>query len=262
MAFLKALLLVGGIGLGVAVGTSVWATPKAANVPPTLEIAVMDPNVDPLGRPAIKTKPSGAPGTLQIDVPETVLVHRYYYTGDRSFQAQFLPGGPCIVVVNHPKTAERLYIPVQMLPGAPRVIYTSHAIEYDFGSQGVSIRFCALTGRPKVEYRNCMTIARRLENCHTKVSSACKEFSDRAGITEAKQQVCTASKNVCKDTGDALGTVGKVVMFPITLAGKILPGAQMMGTTDEDRAARLRDSQVKTAEKAAAGQNLSIPTGR
>ena len=51
-------------------------------------------------------------------------------------------------------------------------------------------------------------------------------------------------------------------MFPITLAGKILPGAQMLGTTDEDRATRLRDSQVKTAEKAAAGQNLTIPTVR
>ena len=31
-----------------------------------------------------------------------------------------LEGGATIVVVNHPKTGERCYIDVQMLPGAPR----------------------------------------------------------------------------------------------------------------------------------------------
>src|SRR5262245_8373619 len=119
-------------------------------VPPTLEIAVLDPNADPMGRPAIKLNKRDD-GRTEVEIPETVLVHRFYYTGDRTFQAQMLPGGPCIVVANHPKCGERLYIPVQMLPGAPRVHYTSRSIEYDFGKEGITIHFCTLFGSPKVE---------------------------------------------------------------------------------------------------------------
>jgi hypothetical protein len=252
-----------GIALGLGTTTPARATPKAANVPPGLEIAVLDPNVDPQGRPAIqmKAKP-GLAGTREIDIPPAVLVHRFYYTGDRSFQAQLLPGGPCIVVVNHPKTAERLYIPVQMPPGAPRVIYTAHAIEYDFGKHGVTIQFGLFACPPKVEYRNCMTIARRLENTSDKVSGACQEFADRAGITAAKQKVSSASKNACKDTADLIGAVGRGIVTPVVQLGKLLPGAQMLCTTEEDRATRLRDSQVRTAENAAASQGLTIPSNR
>ena len=258
---IRTMRLLAVCAIAVSVGTPAWGTPKIANVPPTLEIAVLDPNVDPLSRPAIKTK-IDAVGNLQIDVPETVIVHRYYYTGDRSFQAQFLPGGPCIVAVNHPKTGERLYIPVQMTPGAPRVIYTSHSIEYDYGKHGVSILFCLLTGRPKVEYRNSMTVARRIENTSARVNIACKEFSDRAGITEAKQSVGSVAKNIGKDTADVIGTVGREIMRPVAQVGQLIPGIKMLGTTEEDRAMRLRDSQVRAAEKAAASQNLTIPTGR
>src|SRR5437870_1587189 len=78
---------------------------QPAPVPPALEIEILDPNVDPRGNPAVLTRPAtvltctGPEGRVVVDIPPTVLVHRYYYTGDRSFQARLLPGGPCIVVV-------------------------------------------------------------------------------------------------------------------------------------------------------------------
>ncbi len=131
-----------------------------ANVPPTLEIEVLDPNADPLGRPAVElTRDEN--GRMTIDIPPVVLVHRYYFTGERSFQAQLLPGGPTIVVANHPRTGERTYIDVQMPPGAPRVTYTDHAIEYDFGRTGVSVCF-GLVGNPTVKYRSGPSIADRV----------------------------------------------------------------------------------------------------
>lgn len=265
MTQIKCLLMVlGALAVAGLLGDPAWATPRPANVPAPMEIAVLDPNVERMGRPAILTTP-GIPGsgTLQIDVPPTVLVHRYYYTGDRRFQAQLLPGGPCVVVVNHPKTAERCYIPVQMIPGAPRVTYTSNTIEYDYGHQGITIRFCCLlSAQPKVEYRNSMTVARHVENCSTKVNAACKEFADRSGLTNAQQQISTATKNACKDTADRIGAVGRGLCWPVAQISQFIPGAQMLKTTDEDRAMRLRDAQVQGAEKAAAGQNLTIPTGR
>ena len=137
-------------------GAGQAAERRAAFVPPTLEIEVLDPGVDPLGNPAVFVTP-GPPGyPVQIDIPPVVLVHRYYYTGDRSFQAQMLPGGPSIIVVNQPKTGERCYIEAQMLPGAPRVTYTAHSIEYDYGENGMTLQF-GLFGTPTIKYRSGMS---------------------------------------------------------------------------------------------------------
>src|SRR5207302_10265435 len=133
-------------------------------VPATMEIEVLDPNVDARGNPAVLTRPGPAGGVL-VDIPPTVLVHRYYYTGDRTFQARLLPGGPCIVVASHPRTGERLYIPVQLPPGAPRVTYTAGSIEYDYGTQAVTISFCCLLhAGPKVTYRQGVPFTQKVEN--------------------------------------------------------------------------------------------------
>src|SRR5262245_25182228 len=80
----------------------------AVTVPATLEIEVLDPGVDPNGNPAVRLQP-GPDGRVQVDIPPVILVHRYYYSGDRSFQGPMLPGGPSIVVANHPVTGERCY---------------------------------------------------------------------------------------------------------------------------------------------------------
>ena len=131
--------------------TSAPAAPPSP-VPPTLEIAVLDPNVDPQGNPAIVVRDDGHGGAV-VDIPPVVLVHRYYYTGDRSFQGPMLPGGPSIVVVNDPRNGQRCYIPAQMLPGAPVVRYTGRKIEYDYGRNGITVSF-GMLGSPKVTYRN------------------------------------------------------------------------------------------------------------
>lgn len=128
---------------------------KVSPVPPEHEIQVLDPGVDPLGIPAAVLRERG--NGLEVDIPPTVLVHKYYYTGDRTFQAQLLPGGPTIVVANHPKTSERLYIDVQMLPGAPVVTYSGRTIEYDYGDNAIAIHF-GLFGHVQVKYRNGASI--------------------------------------------------------------------------------------------------------
>ena len=64
-----------------------------APVQPALEIEVLDPGVDPNGNPAVRLRDDGF-GQMNVDIPPVVLVHRYYYSGDRSFQGPMLPGGP------------------------------------------------------------------------------------------------------------------------------------------------------------------------
>ena len=127
-------VLVGATSLALAGGVKRASTP----VPPTQELELLDPNVDPTGKPAVIVRPNPLGGQL-IDIPPTILVHRFYYTGDRSFQGPMLPGGPMIVVASHPKTFERVYVPVMLPPGAPRVFYTPSTIRYDFGPQSVTL---------------------------------------------------------------------------------------------------------------------------
>ena len=248
------------LGLFVLASPSVRSHHKAAPVPPTMEIELLDPKADPRGMPAVVAQMDPL-GVMKIDIPQSVLVHKYYYTGDRTFQAQFIPGGPTIVVVNHPRTGERLYIPVNMLPGAPRVHYTHHAIEYDFGHQGVNIRFCCLGG-PKVAYRHGETFARKYERAAEHVKETSKDIAARTGITEACLKVKETTKNVATTSLDTIGNVSRTLMIPVQRAGSLIPGSQMVTSAPEDRATNLRDAKVRAAEFKNQFKDASIPSNR
>jgi hypothetical protein len=134
-----------------------WAQQHASPVPPELEIEVIDPGADPLGNPAVELVPDpNHPGQQRVEIPPTVMVHRYYYSGDRTFQGPMLPGGPSVLVMNHPKTGERCYVSAQMLPGAPKVTYRSRSIEYNYGESGITVVF-GLFGPPTLKYRSGRT---------------------------------------------------------------------------------------------------------
>jgi hypothetical protein len=173
---------------------------KPANVPPSFEIEVLDPNADSMGRPAVELRPH-KDGQLEVVIPPVVLVHKYYYTGDRSFQAQMLPGGPTIIVVNHPKSGERCYIETNMMPGAPRVTYTGHDITYDFGEHGTTLQF-PIFGQPKVKYRSGPTWkqqfgrlihAEQLQQKSEKLKERSKVFAANTGASVHEFYVDTAT---------------------------------------------------------------------
>jgi len=138
------------------------AQQRISRVVPSLEIEILDPNVDSRGNPGVIVG-QDAWGQTQVDIAPTILVHRYYYTGNRSFRGPDLPGGPSIIVVFHPRTGQKVYLPVQMLPGSPMVTYTAHSIEYDFGDRAVLVSFPYL-GDPTVVYRNGKAFTDRVGN--------------------------------------------------------------------------------------------------
>lgn len=156
VAALAALVLGGCMG-----GRPAILRPAAVPVPPSQEIEVLDPAQGATNVPPVVLT-GGEGGTQQVDVPPAILVHRYFPTGDRTFQAQFLPGGPCIVSVNHPRTLERTYTMVTLPPGAPRVTYTGKSIIYDYGPQSVTLSFGPL-GKPTVTYSQGLKAVERVK---------------------------------------------------------------------------------------------------
>jgi hypothetical protein len=197
-----------------------------AAVPPTLEIEVLDPGVDPLGNPAVFVRP-GKDGQMEVDIPPVVLVHRYYYSGDRSFQAQLLPGGPSIVVANHPKTGQRCYVPVQMMPGAPRVTYTKSCIDYDYGEHGIAVTF-GLIGKPKVKYRNGLPVHRKIGKAlhadHWKQHGEVVHERAHAIASYSKTMACGAAADACDTT--------EQILLPVRNLVGVLPLGPVLFSTD------------------------------
>lgn len=217
-----------------------------APVPPGLEIEVLDPNVDPVGNPT--PIPVAQPdGLTRIVIPPTLLVHRFYYTGDRTFQAQFLKGGPCIVVVNHPKTGVQLNVPVQMLPGAPRVTYRHDSIEYDFGNQAVTIKFCWLARAPKVEYRNQSGV-NKVQQTATQVKNGCTNLIERTNLPTIKQRMKSGGKNVLLTAVDNTAAATRFMARPFAQIARMLPGSQWMTSSRDDQALELENARTRTAD--------------
>lgn len=239
-----------------------WATHPTSNVPPTLEIEVLDPNADPQSRPAVELEP-GRNGGMVVDIPPVVLVHRYYFTGERSFQAQLLPGGPSIVVANHPTTGQRCYIDVQMPPGAPRVTYTDHSIEYDFGVTGVSVCF-GMFGAPSVKYRSGPSLKSRVnellhvEEVKTHLQTAQDNLEVCAGRTKMMAHGAVAT------IGDATGRM----LLPVKNVAQTLPlgkivfdptrGEKLMRKADEHE----REVEIRRLEKQREYEELTRKTVR
>jgi len=236
--------------------------PRSVPVPPTQEIEILDPNVDPMGRPAVKVSPViGPDGQARIDIPPTILVHRFYYTGDRSFQGPMLPGGPTVVVVNHPADGERVYLEIQMLPGAPRVIYTRHSIEYNYGVQSIILSFGA-HGRPKVNFRQGVSLATKARVATAQTEQATVRLIERTGAPEAGRKVYEATKNVVGTAADRVHDVGKAVITPLVKIVQIVPGVKMLMSSAEQRVQNERDSLVQRAQAETTQLEASIPTNR
>jgi len=232
---------------------------KAAGVPPGQEIEVLDPSADPTGKPAVLLQ--SQEGRVQVTIPPTVLVHRYYYTGNRSFQAQLLPGGPTIVVVNHPKTGEQCYIEVQMPPGAPRVTYTGHSIEYDFGRQGVSILFLPLC-QPRVVYRNGISAPRAAAHVTTAAGQGVGRLVQASGIPECTAKIASGTKSAVCAATEGAKDLGRQAAAPVQSLLRMTPLGGIFTGDPTSLAQRRRDEAVRRAEEKAAQAEVSIPSLR
>jgi hypothetical protein len=219
--------------------------PESAPVPPTQELEVLDPNVDPNGRPAV-IPVTGADGRTRINIPPAVVVHRFYYSGDRSFQGPMLPGGPTVIVANHPTTGERLYLELQLPPGAPRVIYTRHSIEYSYGVQSIILAFGS-HGRPKIHYRQGVPATARAQIVAASAVASTARLVRRTGVPDASKKVAAGVVNVVQTSADHAHDIGKAVVTPVIQIVKVIPGVSMLTSSAEDRAARERDMMVQKA---------------
>lgn len=179
-------------------------------VSPADELLVIDPGVDSARRPT-PIFHGGATGT-KIEIPPTVVVHRYYYSGNRDFQGPMLPGGPTVIVANHPITGEQVQLNAQLMPGAPRIRYSKHAITYDYGDRCISVEFgLASFCQPKVVYHRDTGLRRHLAATAQRSAGVATEFVSRAQIPESILWWRRKKSDAVLSLGDHIGeTKGRI----------------------------------------------------
>jgi hypothetical protein len=228
-----------------------WAVPAfaggkaSAPTVPSLEIDVLDPNVDPTGHPKtlLVTQPDGR---RTVEIPPTVLVHKLYFTGERSFRGPYIPGGPCIVVATHPKTGERVYVPVQMHPGYPTVRYTGCTIEYDYGPQSITIHF-KHCGDPTVTYSQCGKLGYAAVQAAGQARSSLSTLYQHTELSTCWMKVKQGTKNVFTNATDKTVQVVTAVKQPIVKVLSAVPGAKLF-TDSESGEAKLKETQLRGRE--------------
>lgn len=198
-------------------------------VSPMDELQILDPSVDPEGKPRPLVVPGGN-GELQIQIPPTVIVHRFYYTGDRDFQGPMIQGGPMIFAVNNPATGEQEYVDVLLPPGAPRIKYRRDRIVYEYRDRAITVAFGhpGLSGKGKharttVSIKHHCPIRKDVERQREAKQEESRALWARTGIPEAKAQVKQSSHEVVGVAADAVQFVGKTATAPVIAIWQATP---------------------------------------
>lgn len=205
-------------------------------VSPADELEILDPRVDPEGKPKALMLPS-PDGTQQIEIPPTIIVHRYYYTGDRDFQGPMLKGGPTVLTVQNPATGEQAYVEVLLPPGAPRIHYRRDRIVYEYRTEFITVKFghpgplgMGKLAKPTVAITHHSPAAKdamkHLEQKHISTG----EWLERTGIPHAASTVAKTGQQVVSSSADTIHTVGNRVTAPVIAAWKATPLSSLTAT--------------------------------
>ena len=199
------------------------------NVPPMDELEILDPRVDPEGKPRAQIVP-GANGFRQIDVPPTIIVHRYYYTGDRDFQGPMLQGGPTLLAVIDPASGERVSVETLLPPGAPRITYRRDRIVYDYRDRSITMCFgrpwplgLGQIGKPAIVIRHHSPASQVAEQKAKQRQTHRRDWWTRTGIPSATTEVGTTTKDLANNAAEAVHTVGDAATAPIKAVWRATP---------------------------------------
>lgn len=182
-------------------------------VSPADELLIIDPNVDPQKRPTPTFVMDPRTHTQRVEIPPTVIVHRYYYTGNRNFQGPMLPGGPTVLVMNHPHSGEQVSVNANLLPGAPRIHYNCHWIRYDYADRSICVDFGKFgLCEPKVIYQRNSALHEKLEDKAAEVHNTGRSFIRRTGIVEVASGLKRRTRDGFLAVGDRINQAGSTVV--------------------------------------------------
>lgn len=213
--------------------SAVWA--GEPREPGFNELVVIDPAVEENGLP-IPIVSNG-----QVDIPPTLHVHPYYYCGDKEYQAPILNGGPTIIVANHPRSGDKLYIDAVLPQGAPIVAYNAHSITYIYTDRRVVIDFTIVgKHRARVKYVSGRGLFRNTQEHLDDAQANARDHRRQSRLASELSELGHDVGSIAKGTVGVAGRAGAIVVERTRAATRIVPGLpalKSLGQQSEERAA-------------------------
>ncbi|MBI5759406.1 MAG: hypothetical protein HZA46_12880 [Planctomycetales bacterium] len=210
------------------------------------ELVIYDPGVHERGLPAVNFVPSE--DGMKVDIPPIVHVHRFYYSGNKEYQGPLIAGGPTIVVANHPKTGERMYIDVMLPPGAPIIEYDDHSITYAFPDRRVHLCFSSCENeKVTVTYLSGKGIVRKLKEHRDQHNEKVKAARERSPLTKAVKDIAADGRKVAKGAVTVAGGAIIATVETTTKVVRVVPGVQFLQSLSDQSTERQELESVRQA---------------
>lgn len=214
------------------------------------ELVIIDPGVHPQGLPAVKFKPGAEPGKLEIDIPPTLHVHRYYYSGNKEFQGPILTGGPTTVVANNPWNGERMYVDVMLPPGAPVVVHNKNHITYVYPDRRVCISFPVVCREKAiVTYHSGRGVERQIHEKAEVVKEKTREHLQQSKLVGTMKRCCHETKEVTTGAAMLVGGTANVALDTMTKLARMVPGYEALRSLGKQHKERGAAEAVRQADQ-------------
>ena len=210
------------------------------------DLVVLDPGAHERGLPAVKLEPDRE--GLEIDIPPTVHVHRYYYCGDKEIQGPIISGGPTVVVANHPKTGKRMYIDVVLPAGAPRIAYSKRCITYVYPDKRVEVTFRSLAPYSAVvRQKSGRGIRRNVLDARHHVRDHVRESLDNSPMVQSVKETGGEASDFVHGFKVALGDLSTQSGDALRTIANMIPGVTYIKSLAEQEPQKDYESLIRQA---------------
>ena len=231
------------------------------------DLVVYDPGANERGLPSpqfVESK-DGKEG-LTVDIPPAVHIHRYYYSGDKEIQGPIINGGPTVVVANHPKTGERMYVDVVLPAGAPKIAYNKHSITYVYPNKRVSVSFQHFplnSDKAVVAVHNGQGVGRRIQKAREHVSEHVHEGLANSPMAQATKETAGETSDLLHGVKVSLGDLSGKGADGLKTLTNMIPGVTYLKSKAEqepqkDYASKIRGARIKKERT----ETPFVPTNR
>ena len=237
-----------GLCLAVAAWTARPARGREPRAPGLNQLVVIHPGAHERGLPAVRLKPT-VDGSVQVDIPRTVHVHRYYYDGDKEYQGPILQGGPTVVVANHPKWGQQMYVDVTLPAGAPIIAYDRNSITYVYPDRRVELQFSRWRAeRVAVKYHAGQGVGRRASEVARRIVANSRDTCDGSPTLQSVKELATGGGGVVLGAVEGVDTLVGALIRRVTAVGELVPGVQPLFSSAEERPQRVYQHTIRRAQ--------------
>lgn len=210
------------------------------------ELVILDPGTDDRGLPGVE--PVRTVDGVVIDIPPTIHVHRYYYSGNKEYQGPIIDGGPTVVVANSPFTGERMYIDVMLPAGAPVIAYDKLSIKYIYPTRRVCLTFDPLLhDKVHVTYLSGQGVARTVREKGEVLHANTKVAVKQSALLNACHDLADDSVKIVKGAAGVVGTAATITVDTTRKVINVIPGVQLLKSIGEQHRERAYEEGLKQA---------------